>query len=96
MMKKVVIDTDAGVDDAVALIFAAKSEVLDIQFILAVGGNNNVNVCFKNVIRIFENSGLKMPLLVRGKNTDIGFTKRCHLKLIHGFDGLNWNFLPYS
>jgi inosine-uridine nucleoside N-ribohydrolase len=56
-----IIDTDAGVDDAVALIMAMKlasSYNYDIKAITTVFGNCNVNQVVRNVYKIRSACGL--------------------------------------
>jgi purine nucleosidase len=52
--KKVIIDTDCGVDDALALILALKSNELDVLAITTVSGNVHVSQVNQNVSRILE------------------------------------------
>ncbi len=60
MNKRILIDTDPGVDDALALILALKSN-LDIRAISVVAGNTNLNQAFANTKHILKvlNSNLK-------------------------------------
>jgi len=62
---KIIIDTDAGVDDAVAIILAltklrdVKAEILAIT---TVFGNVNVNQAAINVGKILTFSGISIPI----------------------------------
>lgn len=49
MARPVLIDTDAGVDDALALILALRSPELDVKAISTVAGNVEVGRCTRNV-----------------------------------------------
>ena len=53
-MKKVLIDTDPGIDDAVALLFAIRSGRLDIKAITTVSGNLSADRCSINARRVLE------------------------------------------
>lgn len=50
-------DCDPGQDDAVALLYALGSDVIDIQSISAVGGNVDVGQCARNAQQILEIAG---------------------------------------
>lgn len=52
--KPVVIDTDPGLDDALALILAMRSPALDVRAITVVAGNVPLAACTSNVLRILE------------------------------------------
>lgn len=54
-MQKLIIDTDPGIDDALALLLAlsAKSE-LEVEAITTVNGNVGVDQVTKNVFRILD------------------------------------------
>jgi purine nucleosidase/pyrimidine-specific ribonucleoside hydrolase len=54
MPRPVLIDTDAGVDDALALILALRSPELSVKAITTVAGNIAVNKCTKNVHRVLD------------------------------------------
>ena len=53
-MKKVVIDTDPGTDDAIALMMALGSPELDILALTTVGGNAPLAQTTRNALRILE------------------------------------------
>lgn len=50
----VLIDTDAGVDDALALILALRSPELHLEAITTVAGNVGVRKCTRNVLRVLD------------------------------------------
>ena len=51
-MKKVNIDCDPGIDDALALILAIKSGELQIEAITTVSGNLTADRCYANVLKV--------------------------------------------
>ena len=53
----VVIDTDPGIDDAVALLLALNSPELDILGITSVAGNVSMEKALRNVLRIVSYVG---------------------------------------
>ena len=50
----VIIDTDPGIDDALALLLALQSSELDIKAITTVSGNVPVDRATRNVFRILN------------------------------------------
>lgn len=50
--RKVIIDTDPGVDDALALILALNSPELDVKAVTVVGGNAGLDRCVSNAAGI--------------------------------------------
>ena len=53
-MKRVIIDTDAGVDDALAIILALKSPELKVEAITTVAGNVEVEKCTRNCFLLLD------------------------------------------
>jgi inosine-uridine nucleoside N-ribohydrolase len=71
---RVIIDTDTGVDDALALLFAMRSTELKIEAITAVAGNVPLELTLPNALRMVEiagrtdipvAAGAKVPLVRR-------------------------------
>ena len=54
MSERVIIDTDPGIDDALAILFALHSPELQISAITTVSGNVPVEVATRNVFRIMS------------------------------------------
>lgn len=54
MARQVLIDTDTGVDDALALILALRSPELSVKAITTVAGNAEVQQCTRNVLYLLE------------------------------------------
>src|SRR5918999_4634798 len=52
MPKRVIIDTDPGVDDALALILALQSPELCVEAITTVSGNVHVNLATQNALTV--------------------------------------------
>lgn len=85
MPRPVLIDTDPGVDDALALLLAGASPELDVLAVTTVGGNIPVEVATDNARRIVPlawSSGARPPIysgLGGGGET---------AEAVHGIDGL--------
>ncbi|UPX10854.1 uncharacterized protein EKO05_0001491 [Ascochyta rabiei] len=56
---KIIIDTDPGVDDVIAMLlaFSAKREELDILMLSLTFGNVDVQSCLRNVVTLFHHIG---------------------------------------
>ena len=87
-MKRVLIDTDVGVDDALALALVLASDDLEIVGITTVGGNVALEECTANVFTILEAlSPRVVPPVARGAASPLSrqLTTAAH---VHGEDGL--------
>ena len=94
MKKKVIIDCDPGIDDAVALLLALKSPELEIAAITAAGGNVAPEVGFENICRILAHLRHKAwPPLGQGSP---GAAQIPGAQEIHGTDGLGNSHLPLT
>ena len=101
---RVILDVDAGVDDALGIILALISPELTIEAITAVNGNVSVDMSIKNVLRVlslFPNS--KSVNLYRGEASPL-VKEPFNASNVHGNDGLgdlgddyypslNWNLV---
>jgi inosine-uridine nucleoside N-ribohydrolase len=90
-MKRVILDTDPGIDDALAIILAMLSPELRVEAITTVSGNVHVDLCTRNVRRILEvlEPG-KAPIVARGEENPLAAAAEASLdsSLVHGRDGL--------
>ena len=67
MAKKVIIDCDVGVDDALALILAFHSPELDTEAVTGVNGNVPLDVVFENIQKVLSLIQPKnKPLIAKG------------------------------
>lgn len=57
-MKHVIIDTDPGVDDALALILALNSSELEVEAITSIAGNVGLELVTENVLKMLEFLGV--------------------------------------
>src|SRR5258707_13891267 len=65
---RVIIDTDPGVDDALALLLAMRSPELKIEAITAVAGNVPLELTLPNALRMVEIAGrTDIPVAAGGK-----------------------------
>lgn len=62
-----IIDTDPGVDDAIALLYATQCETLNIQLLATEGGNSPVENITSNALHILELLNKQIPVVVGAK-----------------------------
>ena len=90
---KLIIDTDPGTDDAVAILIAlahfSDDEILGIT---TVAGNVKVDIGTNNALRILEHAGRNNIPVYEGEKTPLE-RKLLTAEWVHGTDGLN--FVPF-
>lgn len=85
-MKRVIIDTDAGVDDTVAIVYAARSPEIQIEMITTVAGNVPVKEVTQNVLYLRELLDLDVPVL---SGADVPRDRKLvTASEVHGYDGV--------
>ena len=105
-MKKVMIDCDVGVDDALALILAFHSPELDVKAVTGVNGNVPLKQVFENIQKVLSLIQPKnKPLIAKGADQPLK-GKTIYAHSVHGKDGLGgakidrregeerWQFFP--
>src|SRR3954463_12479466 len=86
MRRKLIIDTDPGVDDAMALMLAIKSDLFDLQAITTVCGNCTIEDATRNARYILELLGRSDIPLYSGAAHPL--TRPLELSVVHGDHGL--------
>ena len=88
-MRRVIIDTDPGTDDALALMMALNSPDLSVEGIATVGGNATLSETTENALRLMEHldgPDSAIPIAVGADRPAKGlYTHAYH---VHGSDGL--------
>lgn len=92
MATPVLIDTDMGIDDAVAVSLALASEALNVRAIVAVGGNTPVTQAVKNIGRLLQALAPPTPPMV-GVGLDPQ-KDNSEPRAVHGGDGFGDSDLP--
>jgi inosine-uridine nucleoside N-ribohydrolase len=87
MARPVLIDTDTGVDDALALILALRSPEIAVRGITTVAGNVEVRKCTRNVLKILELVGAKGVAVAQGSSKPLRRILTTAPE-VHGNDGL--------
>src|SRR5512139_2409517 len=88
MNKKIIIDCDAGVDDALALILAFHSPELEVKAITGVNGNVPLDLVFENIQKVLSLiQSHHQRLIARGAESPLK-GKPVYAHFFHGEDGL--------
>lgn len=87
-MKKVIFDVDTGVDDAMAIVYAAHSPELELLGLTTCFGNVTVAEATRNTLAVLEKIGQPIPVIEGAKETYRRGEKTAYARRVHGEDGL--------
>ncbi len=95
MTRKILIDTDPGIDDAMAILSALRSPELEVVGLTTVFGNTDVDSCALNGLRLVELEGHDHIPVSKGAGAPL-FRPELDLGTeVHGLDGMgNTNPAP--
>lgn len=93
--RPIIVDTDPGVDDALALMLAAASPEVDVLGIIAVAGNVGVDSTSANAAALADLLGLECPI-GRGASGPLTHRDTETAEHVHGNNGLGGYALPAS
>ena len=85
-VRRIIIDTDTGGDDAAALILAAKSDAVEIIGVTVAAGNVSLDQAAKNCLAALELAGCNAPVYLGAKTPLSGEEKECFS--VYGKDGM--------
>ncbi len=85
--RKVIVDADPGIDDALAMLFALRSPALEVLGITTVFGNASIEVGTANALRLVELVGRDLPV-ARGAAHPLIVPGASPPDFVHGTDGL--------
>jgi purine nucleosidase len=88
MPESILIDTDPGIDDAMAILFALKSPELEVLALTTVFGNHFVEVTTRNALRLLELAGREDIPVARGASAPLVRAFNIPATFVHGEDGL--------
>jgi pyrimidine-specific ribonucleoside hydrolase len=86
-MKPVILDVDTGVDDACALLLAARHPELDLKAVTCVGGNVGIDDVVRNTLTVLDAAGRPDVPVARGAAVPLLQPVRA-ARHVHGEDGL--------
>jgi|GEM_PF-4704719 len=95
MSQKIIIDTDPGIDDALAILFAFAHPGLDVVGLTTVFGNVPVSLATENALRLVELAGVDVPV-APGAAKPLLISPRGHADFVHGEDGFGNTHTPHS
>lgn len=93
--RKIIIDCDPGIDDAVALAYAAaKKDYFDVIAVTTVSGNQSIEKVTRNALDLVDFWGLDVPV-AKGMGEPL-VRKVLHAADVHGENGIGECVLPKS
>ena len=88
-MKRLIIDTDPGIDDAAAILMALASQELEVVALTTIFGNSSVEVCTANARRVLAAAGRSdIPVYMGAGKPLLRPANEGWASHIHGGDGL--------
>ena len=93
-MKRLIIDTDPGVDDAHAILLALAHPDVQVEAITTVNGNVNLDLTTANALKILDAAGKDVPVF-RGCDRPL-ISRATSAAHVHGEDGLGDCNFPAS
>lgn len=94
-MIPIIIDTDPGVDDAMAIAYALAHPDLELLGLTTVFGNTNVDATTRNAVWLLDCFGAHDVDVSRGAATPLVQAPLPHAEFVHGADGIG-NQYPTS
>lgn len=91
-MRRVVLDMDVGIDDAIAILYLAARDDVELVALGAVHGNCTAHDAARNALTVFEAIGLDVPVALGA--TDPLERELDVASFVHGADGLGEAGLP--
>lgn len=92
--RKIIIDTDPGVDDAMAIFLALRSPELELIGLTTVFGNVHTDLATTNALRLLEIAGRRGIPVAHGAGKPLEREYRGPVPFIHGDDGQGNTHLP--
>ena len=88
-MKRLIIDTDPGIDDAAAILLALASPELEVAAVTTIFGNSSVEACTANARRVLSAAGRSdIPVFMGAGKPLLRPANEGWASHIHGGDGL--------
>jgi len=94
--RKLIIDTDPGIDDAMAIFYALASPEFDVIGLTTVFGNCHTDVCTTNALRLLDIAGRPDIPVAHGATRPLAMAYRGPVEFVHGDDGQGNVFMPPS
>ncbi|MGH9335396.1 MAG: nucleoside hydrolase, partial [Vicinamibacteria bacterium] len=91
--RRIILDVDPGIDDALAMLLAMQSEELQIEAVTVVSGNVIVDLGAVNALKLVELAGREDLIVAKGAKYPLQ-RKLITAEAVHGEDGLGEKKLP--
>ncbi|MCW1966646.1 MAG: nucleoside hydrolase [Anaerolineae bacterium] len=88
MPHKIIFDTDPGVDDAMALLFALKSPEIEVLGLTTVFGNSNVEATTRNALNLLDFAGRPDIPVAKGAGVPLVIPPHPTGEFVHGDDAM--------
>ncbi len=88
MARKILIDTDPGIDDTMAILLALRSPELEVVGLSAVFGNTRVEMTAQNALRLVELEGHGDIPVAKGAGVPMVIPVKALGTHVHGDDGM--------
>jgi uridine nucleosidase len=88
MPQKIIIDTDPGIDDTMAILFALRSLELEVIGLTTIFGNNTTELTTQNALRLLEMDGRPDIPVAQGASVPLVIPLGEVATRVHGLDGL--------
>src|SRR5579859_1034052 len=86
MARKVVLDVDTGIDDALALLLALNSPELEIVGVTCVAGNVTIDHVTRNTLAVLELANARVPVAVGARKPLVATLRTA--TTVHGSNGI--------
>ncbi|MCZ7538943.1 MAG: nucleoside hydrolase [Anaerolineae bacterium] len=94
MAQRIIIDTDPGVDDTMAIFFALRSPELDVIGLTTIFGNVDTDLATTNALRLLEIAERTDIPVVKGADHPLAGSFGGGVAFVHGDDGQGNLHLP--
>lgn len=88
MPHKIIFDTDPGVDDAMALLFALKSPEIEVIGLTTIFGNSNVDATTRNALNLLDFAGRPDIPVAKGAGVPLVIPPHPTGEFVHGDDAM--------
>jgi len=85
--RRIIIDTDPGIDDAMAIFFALASPELEVVALTTVFGNARTSICTENALRLLEIADRTDIPVAEGAHGPLAMSFRGPADFVHGANG---------
>ena len=95
-MHKVILDTDPGIDDAMAIAYALAHPQIDLLALTTVFGNVSINKATRNAQYILDVFGASNVDVAKGAGVPVQQDPLPHSEFVHGDDGIGNCYPPQT